>query len=526
MDPVSESVLPPIDPEHIDASRQEDLQFITFFLGKETFAFPMSTVREIIRMPDLAEMPMAQESLAGLANLRGTILPIINLNGLLATPPSTLTDATRVVVVECGALVGFVVDRVDRVVSVDANKMEKVSSFNSSVDTGFLSGIVKEVAGHAMIMMLDVGRLIELNFKALTQIKKISKESASSLISPQDNTATTKIETDRRFVSFHLEGQEYAFSIEQVSEIVRVPKEISHIPKSANHVLGIINLRDRLLPLVSLRNMFGMPAESINEQSRVVVISIEDPEDPKKGQQSVGVLTDQVREVLRVPPDLLDTVPTVFSEDGQITQIHSICRLESGKRLVSILSVERMFEHDALLEALEMKRSQEENYMADFGQKSDSTDKEVQLVVFQLSNEEYGVAIESVQEIIRIPDELTHVPKAQHFIEGMVNLRGLLLPVVDLRSKLGMERMTRTERQRIVVFTLDGVRTGFIVDSVSEVLKLSSRLIEPAPDLSEDQQAFLTKVANLEKSKRMILILEVSHLLGDQEMNALKQTVH
>ena len=239
MDPVSESVLPPIDPEHIDASRQEDLQFITFFLGKETFAFPMSTVREIIRMPDLAEMPMAQESLAGLANLRGTILPIINLNGLLATPPSTLTDATRVVVVECGALVGFVVDRVDRVVSVDANKMEKVSSFNSSVDTGFLSGIVKEVAGHAMIMMLDVGRLIELNFKALTQIKKISKESASSLISPQDNTATTKIETDRRFVSFHLEGQEYAFSIEQVSEIVRVPKEISHIPKSANHVLGI-----------------------------------------------------------------------------------------------------------------------------------------------------------------------------------------------------------------------------------------------------------------------------------------------
>lgn len=268
-----------------------ELQFITFFLGKETFAFPMAVVREIIRMPDLAKMPMAQASLAGLANLRGTLLPVINLSTLLFATAPQLTETTRVVVVEYGSLVGFVVDRINRVVSVDAAKMEKVSAFDTSVDSGFLSGIVKEVDGHAMVMMLDVNRLIDVNFANLSQVAQ-SRKTATSAIGQQASATVDRQENDRRLVSFLLADQEYAFPIERVNEIVRVPQEISHVPKSAAHVLGIINLRGRLLPLVNLRNMFSLSQGTLNEQSRVVVITLGEEGDTDQSSQTVGILTD------------------------------------------------------------------------------------------------------------------------------------------------------------------------------------------------------------------------------------------
>jgi len=151
-------------------------------------------------------------------------------------------------------------------------------------------------------------------------------------------------------------------------------------------------------------------------------------------------------------------------------------------------------------------------------------DDEEQFVVFRLLNEEYGVPIGSVQEIVRVPDELTRVPKTPDFIEGVINLRGSVLPVVDQRRRFGLPSLDRNDRQRIMVFTINGVRTGFIVDSVSEVMRISSCFIDSAPKLSSEQQKLIRRVANLEEHKRMILLLDVDHLLQVKELEALKQS--
>jgi purine-binding chemotaxis protein CheW len=144
-----------------------------------------------------------------------------------------------------------------------------------------------------------------------------------------------------------------------------------------------------------------------------------------------------------------------------------------------------------------------------------------QMVVFRLGSEEFGVPIESVQEIVRVPEELTHVPKAPAFIEGVINLRGAVLPVVDQRRRLGLPTLERCEQQRIMVFLFDGVRTGFIVDSVAEVLKVPRSAIEPAPHLSVDQVHLISRVANLEKQKRLILLMDPSHLLESKDVKGL-----
>ena len=146
------------------------------------------------------------------------------------------------------------------------------------------------------------------------------------------------------------------------------------------------------------------------------------------------------------------------------------------------------------------------------------TDDDEQVVVFRLGAEEFGVPIESVQEIVRVPESLTHVPKAPAAVEGVINLRGSVLPVVDLRRRLGLPTVERNDRQRIVVFLIRGVRTGFIVDAVAEVLKVPRHAIEPAPQLSSEQSTLLARMANLEKQKRMLQLIDPSHLLAAGEL--------
>jgi len=156
------------------------------------------------------------------------------------------------------------------------------------------------------------------------------------------------------------------------------------------------------------------------------------------------------------------------------------------------------------------------------GAKDGVEDDEEQFVVFRLLNEEYGVSIDAVQEIVRVPDELTRIPKTSAFIEGVVNLRGMVLPVVDQRRRFGLPDAERNDRQRIMVFTIHGLRTGFIVDSVSEVMRIPRAAIGPAPNLSEEQRRLISRVANLETRNRMILLLDVGQLLDLREVKELQ----
>jgi purine-binding chemotaxis protein CheW len=237
------------------------------------------------------------------------------------------------------------------------------------------------------------------------------------------------------------------------------------------------------------------------------------------------VVMDTVREVLRVPHQLVAPLPTVMAGDGRKTEVESVCRLEDGKRLVSVLSVDRMFDSPEVRSELAEHQGQEdaaqmgeEQSMADDGR----GDEEL-FVVFRLDDEEYAVDVDTVQEIIRVPAALIRVPKSFDFVEGLVNLRGTVLPVVDLRTRLGLARGERDERQRIVVLIIGGVRTGFIVDSVAEVARVGRQVLEPAPQLSAEQARLVSRVANLPDQKRMLLLVQVDQLLAAEQAAALEE---
>jgi purine-binding chemotaxis protein CheW len=484
-------------------------QFVTFIVGDEVFAVDMAPVQEIIRIPSVVRVPMAPSTLEGLANLRGRVLPIVSLRRVFGFEEREDDDSTRAIVIDLGQPLGFVVDRVASVVGVEISKIEDVSSISGTIDTDLLTGLIKDVGGHGMIMVLDFAKLITNEF---SEAAKSSNHSSAAQSSSREVLEIEAISDELQLVSFTVAGEEYAISIEDVQEIVQVPDHVIHVPHADSHVLGVMTLRNRLLPLVSLRRMFSLPFKDADEHSRIVVISV--------GSSSVGVVMDTVNEVLRVSKDCVDPIPNMLTRDADMSEITEICRLADGKRLVSIISADNMFRHNSVREALSsVEKMQDEDGMND-AEKLGIEDDE-QMVVFRLGKEEFGVPIESVQEIVRVPEELTHIPRAPSFVEGVINLRGAVLPVVDQRRRLGLEQIERSEQQRIMVFLFDGVRTGFIVDSVAEVLKVPKSSIEPAPNLSNIQSKLIARVANLEKQKRLILLIEPSHLLEAKDREGL-----
>jgi len=143
----------------------------------------------------------------------------------------------------------------------------------------------------------------------------------------------------------------------------------------------------------------------------------------------------------------------------------------------------------------------------------------VKVVSFHLGSEEYGVDIAQVQEIIRMV-EITHVPKAPRFMEGVINLRGQLIPIIDLRTRFGMDRETHTKNTRIIVTEIATKRVGIIVDSVSEVINIPIEQVEEAPEMIAGVGTeYISGVGKL--NERLIILLDLQKVITAQEKEEL-----
>lgn len=138
--------------------------------------------------------------------------------------------------------------------------------------------------------------------------------------------------------------------------------------------------------------------------------------------------------------------------------------------------------------------------------------RDLQIVGFRIGRETYGVPITLVHEIVRMP-EITPIPDAEECVEGVINLRGKIIPVIDLRKRFGQTEVTATTaKNRILVTEVDNRRVGLIVDSASEVLKIPPGDIETPPTALQEAQAnCVTGVAKLHG--RLVILLELSRLL-------------
>ena len=145
--------------------------------------------------------------------------------------------------------------------------------------------------------------------------------------------------------------------------------------------------------------------------------------------------------------------------------------------------------------------------------------EERQLVVFDLATEAYGVDINTVREIIRM-QEITAVPRAPDFVEGVINIRGKITPVIDLRKRFGLEVTEQTQPSRIVVVDIRGQDIGMVVDAVTEVLRIPADSVEPCSSVvTTDQSDYLMGIAKLDP--RLIILLDLEKVLTVQDQTSL-----
>ncbi|TAN44302.1 MAG: chemotaxis protein CheW [Nitrospirae bacterium] len=148
-----------------------------------------------------------------------------------------------------------------------------------------------------------------------------------------------------------------------------------------------------------------------------------------------------------------------------------------------------------------------------------SAEELLQLVTFNLDNEEYAVDILKVQEINRMT-EITRVPNSPAYVEGVVNLRGKVIPVINIRTKFNLAAKEPDSRSRIMIMDIEGITMGVVVDSVSEVLRIPGNIVEPTPPMASNiSTEFMRGIAKLED--RLIILLDLDRMLGKSDSVAL-----
>ena len=147
-------------------------------------------------------------------------------------------------------------------------------------------------------------------------------------------------------------------------------------------------------------------------------------------------------------------------------------------------------------------------------------DELIQLVSFMLAAEEYGVEVLKVREIIRMPT-ITKMPNTPPYVEGVINLRGKVIPIISMRKRFGLMESENSSQTRIMVMDVAGALTGFIVDAVSEVIRIHSSEIQPPPSMVLSGgigQEFITGVFN--HADRLLIIMDVDRMFSEDERDS------
>jgi purine-binding chemotaxis protein CheW len=480
--------------EPSSAPTDGDRRFLTFLLNDGLYALPAGEVAEVIRTPAVARMPQAPSALIGIANLRGSVLPLVSLRSLLGQK-ETRGEGPRSIVLGGKSPAALAVDAVEALVTVAAKRVETRQAELAANPGEQIVGAF-HIEGRGAAKILDVHALLD---RAFAQRGERKRQGLARTATPgRRSTIVANSESDT-LVTFDVANQEYALALSVVREIVPAPQNVTQTPRAEALAIGMVAYRDQLLPLFSLRGLLGFaPAALSDAREKVVVTAVRGV--------IVGLVVDQARAIISAERRLTEPVPAMLAaRAGGETRLKAVYRGEQGRRLISILAPDQLFREDVM----QRLGSAEDVSMP---KPAAPAKLESQFLVFRLGDGEFGLPIAAVDEVTRVPDHITRIPRAPKFLEGVINLRGEVLPVVDQRRRFDMPRLEVTEGRRMIVVRTDRYRAGLIVDSVSEVRRHPTDAIEPPPVLTDDITRAVQGVVNLVEQGRIVLLLDPAAL--------------
>src|ERR1017187_4227845 len=237
------------------AGLKDESQLVTFLLKDEEFGFDIMSVQEIIRLPKMAKVPRTPNYVDGIANLRGVVLPVIDMRTRFGMERAEETDRTRVLVVDIdGVKTGLRGDRVKQVTRVMRSEIEPPPAAIRGTSSDYLEGVVKLDKGQRIVIALNAAHVCEIGVTRKTDSSNCagsSSETGSAESSVKTKNADAEV---HKMVTFRIAKEEVAFHMEHVREILRVQTPVQ-VPDFPDYVLGVLTVRGQILPVVDLRRL-------------------------------------------------------------------------------------------------------------------------------------------------------------------------------------------------------------------------------------------------------------------------------
>jgi purine-binding chemotaxis protein CheW len=443
---------------------------LIFQIGETRHEIDAGPVLEVVKLSHITRVPHGPQALKGIANLRGRPIPVLSVGKALNGREDDDRGDGKIIVYDHGGAVGLLVD--DVLGLSEAATETPLLGVNDLLEAAFTAG-----------RRTPVGQNIHFD-----------RTSAGP-------TAVTL----RPLLSFRVAGQLYGLPLEHVREIAAFASDVAIVANAGDAVIGVIPIRDTIVPLMSLASLLGLDADRTAERtSRVIVVEYQG--------DLIGLVVDEMDIIHRIPEQSIDPVPALLQRGRGDAQIEAIGRISQGGLLISILSPEKLFGHGAVSQVVSQNRGAREMQAL--------PDKEQlleQVLIFRLGEEHYGLPIGSVDEVVRVPNDVTRIPGAPAFVTGVINLRGKPVPLIDQRSRFQTPQSTQTAKARAIIVTLGTLKAGFVVDAVTELLAVPSADLSAAPEFSSEQTGVFDRIAHIEADGRMILLIDPQELLTRAE---------
>jgi len=475
-------------------------QLVTFTLDGVEFGLDIDRVQEITPRTNITPVPGSPSFVLGIVNLRGSIIPVLDSRLRFHLPAKAPTAKTRIIILDlAGQPTGLMVDSVSEVVKLDDFTLRETPPLVAGVRSDYLAGMV--TAANRLITLINLDKILDSKeFGERTRLADKGAGAGSGIYTSGATQAVVEeVDDELPYVTFTLGSESFGINLKMVEEIIELPA-VTKVPDAPPYVLGVICLRDQVLPLLDfIQLLHAEPAEQPVQGDMVILLSF--------GRAKLGIVVDGIQEIIRIKEEDILPPPQTLSEREAADLEGIVLRSD---RMVSLLKVMDIINGEDQAKIAAMSTSLMPDQPAEAVASFD-----LPLVVFRLGNEAYSLRLHEVREIIMVGN-ITPIPRAPSFIEGVLNLRGEVMPVIDLRERFGLPRQAVTSVSRIVITPIGGVGTGLIVDSVEEVKTVDQRRLEAPPRVTAvGANAFIEKVARVDQN--VIFLLNVQCLLTEVE---------
>ncbi|MBR0641433.1 chemotaxis protein CheW [Plastoroseomonas hellenica] len=463
---------------------------LTVTAGGTRIALPASGVAEVIRAPRITRVPSGPPCLLGVTHLRGTVLPVVSLSRLLAAGnPAGSTE--RVVVLHRDPRIGLAVDSVEALQAIEGAGPAPADGRLQLDETG--------------ARWLDLDTALQERFAALRGFVRTAQDRA------EVRAVVGGEVQESAFLAFTLADQDYALRLDAVAEVLALPSALAALPHTDKVLLGVFSFRDKVLPAIALRALLGLPERRTHGAERAVIIRI--------GGDRLALVVDRISGILRAAPDRIGPAPSLFNSGAGEARVDAVLRLADGRGLVAILAPERVLADERVARLMAAHHGEEESMSG-----MAATAARERFVVIRLGREVYGLPIGAVDEVTRLPETLSRLPKAPAYVQGVMNLRGRVIPVIDQRQRFAVAvdaAPAAATDARVVVITIGAQQVGFAVDAVTRILEVEASTLLPAPPLS-DGGALFDRAVPLERDGDLILLIDPTALLNRAESDLLR----